>query len=196
MKSSRTKLVGPGIAVGAVSLGLIVIGSCGIGGDDTYVPPPPLDSRPAAVAIPQEDGAGITVVPVIIPPSPSWQVAPAGPPRKPAGYRTMTTTPEDEPTAATPSHTTPGATDEPVDEPDEPTEVDEPTTTWRTLSRTTTPPEPPEQPAETEETDEPTAGTQSTESEPVPDPHAPAAGADTEPHSAPTESDPPPTAAE
>ncbi|HLS78211.1 MAG TPA: hypothetical protein VK083_15620, partial [Nocardia sp.] len=84
MESSRTKLVGPGIAVGAVSLGLIVIGSCGIGGEDTYVPPPPLDSRPAAVAVVQDDDSGSTTPPVTIPPSPSWQMAPDGPPRRPA----------------------------------------------------------------------------------------------------------------
>ncbi|WP_109528436.1 MULTISPECIES: hypothetical protein [Nocardia] len=123
MVSSRAKIAGPAIAVGAVSLGLVLIGACGVGHHDIYVPPPPLELGPAAAVATMRDGSTVTVPKVIIPPSPTWQMAPAGPPRRPAGY-----TP--------PSSTSPGS------EPDSATESPESSTRPGRTSptRTTTPP--------------------------------------------------------
>ncbi|WP_227996419.1 hypothetical protein [Nocardia australiensis] len=80
MESSRAKIAGPAIAVGAVSLGLVLIGACGIGKHDTYVAPPPIKSVSDAAPEPvREDTTTKSVVKVPIPPSPSWRVAPDGP---------------------------------------------------------------------------------------------------------------------
>ncbi|OQS12599.1 hypothetical protein B0T36_24405 [Nocardia donostiensis] len=95
MESNRTKVAGPLAAAGAVSLGLILIGACGIGHDDTYVAPPPIESGSRAATPPPRDGTTTTVATVAIPPSPTWRIAPVPPPRRtlPTEY---TTDPPDE----------------------------------------------------------------------------------------------------
>ncbi|MGV9927902.1 hypothetical protein [Nocardia rhamnosiphila] len=141
---SKTKVAGPLAAAGAVSLGLVLIGACGIGQEDTYVPPPPIRSGPQAA-----EPAGFTgepstsVAKVLIPPSPSWRMAPEPPPRRtlPPEYRisvTASTGPGAEPTAGeTTRRVTLSATPDPVG-PAEPG--------WTTASL----PSPPLEPAHTE----------------------------------------------
>ncbi|WP_040695002.1 hypothetical protein [Nocardia vinacea] len=83
MESSRAKIAGPVIAAGAVSLGLVLIGACGIGKHDTYVAPPPIKSANDDAVPAVRYGTSTSAAPkVFIPPSPSWQVARPGPPRK------------------------------------------------------------------------------------------------------------------
>ncbi|KAF0846224.1 hypothetical protein [Nocardia caishijiensis] len=127
MEDSRAKLVGPAIAVGAVSLGLIVIGACGVGQQDVYVTPPPLQAGLAAAPSQVADEPTSTTVRVSIPPSPSWRIAPYMSPRKPFSLSSTETT--------SPSETPP--TDEPTTEP-HPTEA---TTESRPPEATTEPPE-------------------------------------------------------
>ncbi|NEW43471.1 hypothetical protein GV792_11700 [Nocardia cyriacigeorgica] len=81
MESSRAKIVGPVAAAGAVSLGLVLIGACGVGHDDTYVAPPPIRSGSHAPA-PVVEGTTVTASKVIIPPSPTWKIAPVPAPRR------------------------------------------------------------------------------------------------------------------
>ncbi|MEV0295183.1 hypothetical protein [Nocardia sp. NPDC050710] len=97
MVNSRAKIAGPAVAAGAVSVGLILIGACGIGRHETYVSPPPLKTDPAAVVATVRGGTTVTAPKVIIPPSPSWQIAPAGPPRRPPGYTPRSSEPESTP---------------------------------------------------------------------------------------------------
>ncbi|WP_040837577.1 hypothetical protein [Nocardia brevicatena] len=95
MENSRTKVAGPLAAAGAVSLGLVLIGACGIGQEDTYVAPPPIRSGLQAAPTPQPSDTTATTAQVIIPPSPTWQVAPEiTAPRRtlPTQYLTSTTT--------------------------------------------------------------------------------------------------------
>ncbi|MFC4125458.1 hypothetical protein [Nocardia rhizosphaerae] len=158
MDDSRTKLVGPAIAVGAVSLGLIVIGACGVGQQDVYVPPPPLRANLAAAPSPVADDTTSTTTRIPIPPSPTWRIAPYMSPRKPFSLSSTETTPsgapseteeapesraEDsttEPPAPEPTTTTPEPEPEPEPEPTfEPTTETETPTTTRPY-RTTTPP--------------------------------------------------------
>ncbi|MEV3960537.1 hypothetical protein AB0M34_06475 [Nocardia sp. NPDC050193] len=138
---SKTKVAGPLAAAGAVSLGLVLIGACGIGQEDTYVPPPPIRSGPQAA-----EPAGFTGEPstsvarVLIPPSPSWRMAPEPPPRRtlPPEYQisvTASTGPGTEPTAG---ETTRRATLPAAPDPSEPG--------WTTASL----PSPPLEPAHTE----------------------------------------------
>lgn len=99
MENSRTKVAGPLAAAGAVSLGLVLIGACGIGQEDTYIAPPPIRSGPQAAPTTQPNEITVTTAKVIIPPSPTWQVAPEiTAPRRtlPAQYRTSATAQEDE----------------------------------------------------------------------------------------------------
>ncbi|WP_280401234.1 hypothetical protein [Nocardia carnea] len=80
---SKTKVAGPLAAAGAVSLGLVFIGACGIGQEDTYVPPPPIHSGPQAVEpAGYSDPTATTIAQVVIPPSPSWRIAPDPGPRR------------------------------------------------------------------------------------------------------------------
>lgn len=80
---SKTKVAGPLAAAGAVSLGLVFIGACGIGQEDTYVPPPPIHSGPQAVEQAGYSGpTATTIAQVVIPPSPSWRIAPDPGPRR------------------------------------------------------------------------------------------------------------------
>ncbi|MFI5720008.1 hypothetical protein [Nocardia sp. NPDC051750] len=119
---SKTKVAGPLAAAGAVSLGLVFIGACGIGQEDTYVPPPPIHSGPQAVEqAGYADPTSTTVAQVLIPPSPSWRMAPEPPPRRtlPPEYQISVT-------SSAPQSTGPG------DSPDE----DESTTRRPTLSAT------------------------------------------------------------
>ncbi|MFX0575648.1 hypothetical protein [Nocardia nepalensis] len=94
MESSRAKIAGPAIAVGAVSLGLVLIGACGLGKHDTYVAPPPIKSANDPVPAVRYGTTTSAVPKVVIPPSPSWKVAPPGPPRKPVGFTDPSTSPE------------------------------------------------------------------------------------------------------
>ncbi|WP_280232642.1 hypothetical protein [Nocardia cyriacigeorgica] len=91
MESNRAKIVGPVAAAGAVSLGLVLIGACGVGSDDTYVAPPPIRSGSHAPA-PVVEGTTITASKVVIPPSPTWRIAPEPAPRRtlPAHWTTET----------------------------------------------------------------------------------------------------------
>ncbi|WP_433683023.1 hypothetical protein [Nocardia sp. CA-119907] len=115
MESSRAKIAGPAIAVGAVSLGLVLIGACGLGKHDTYVAPPPIKSANDAAPVVRA-GTTSAVPKVYIPPSPSWQVAPPGPPRKPVGFTDPSTSPELTPrssqTSSAPTGSPPIATTE------------------------------------------------------------------------------------
>ncbi|WP_280457652.1 hypothetical protein [Nocardia carnea] len=91
---SKTKVAGPLAAAGAVSLGLVFIGACGIGQEDIYVPPPPIHSGPQAVEKARyADPTATTVAQVLIPPSPTWRMAPEPPPRRtlPPEYRISVT---------------------------------------------------------------------------------------------------------
>ncbi|WP_189026525.1 hypothetical protein [Nocardia rhizosphaerihabitans] len=97
MDDSRTKLVGPAIAVGAVSLGLIVIGACGVGQQDVYVPPPPLNANLAAAPSRIAEETSSTTVRISIPPSPSWRIAPYMSPRKPFSLSSTETSPSEPP---------------------------------------------------------------------------------------------------
>jgi hypothetical protein len=69
----NTRVAGPAVAAGAVSLGLVLIGACGLRQQDVYVAPPPLnmDLQAAPVAV----QASTTTPGVVIPPSPSWRMA-------------------------------------------------------------------------------------------------------------------------
>ena len=91
---NKTKVAGPLAAAGAVSLGLVLIGACGIGQEDTYVPPPPIRSGPqAADDARHAEATSPTIAQVVIPPSPSWRMAPEPPPRRtlPPEYRISVT---------------------------------------------------------------------------------------------------------
>lgn len=152
MDNSRAKLVGPAVAVGAVSLGLIIIGACGVGQQDVYVPAPPLSADLAAAPARVADEATSTTVHIPIPPSPSWQIAPYMSPRKPFSLSSTETSPsqtssESEP-APEPSSTEATTESRPPETTFQPAETteDEPTTTRPELTtrpsptRTVTPP--------------------------------------------------------
>ncbi|MCP9623307.1 hypothetical protein NMK54_24490 [Nocardia otitidiscaviarum] len=84
-------MMGAVAAAGAVSLGLVLIGSCGLDGEDTYVAPPPLNAD--LQAAPTGYARSSTTTPVIvIPPSPTWRVAADRPPRRTTTTTTTTTT--------------------------------------------------------------------------------------------------------
>lgn len=135
MDSSRTKLVGPAVAVGAVSLGLIVIGACGVGQRDTYVSPPPLRTDLAAAPVnAHTDLTGTTTSTISIPPSPTWRIAPNVPVRTPFSLSTTSATEPPEPGAAPEDpRPTENADDERTTRP-------RPTTTTRPPRTTTTRP--------------------------------------------------------
>ncbi|WP_328711214.1 hypothetical protein [Nocardia salmonicida] len=143
MDNSRAKLVGPAVAVGAVSLGLIIIGACGVGQQDVYVPAPPLSADLAAAPARVADEPTSTTVHISIPPSPSWRIAPYMSPRKPFSLSSTETSPSETPTEGGPApEPRPG---EASTRPPETTE-DEPTTTRPQIptrpnpTRTVTPP--------------------------------------------------------
>ncbi|MEV0059539.1 hypothetical protein [Nocardia sp. NPDC050718] len=103
MDDSRTKLVGPAIAVGAVSLGLIIIGACGVGQQDVYVPPPPLNADLAAAPARIAEETTSTTTRISIPPSPSWRIAPYMSPRKPFSLSSTETSPSETPAEGEPT---------------------------------------------------------------------------------------------
>ncbi|MDO3645418.1 hypothetical protein [Nocardia mangyaensis] len=167
MDEGRAKVIGPAVAAGAVSLGLIVIGACGVGQQEVYVPPPPLsaDLAVAPSRLPEEPTA--TTYRIEIPPSPTWRVAPYMPQRKPFSLSSTETTPkppaEDEestesrpPEAAVAPHP-PETTDESSTtvEPTTTTPPARTTTTYPAPTRTVAPPRP-RLPVEEQELEEPT----------------------------------------
>ncbi|MTE12822.1 hypothetical protein [Nocardia aurantiaca] len=87
-------VAGAAAAVGAVSAGLILLGACGIGHDDTYVAPPPISADLQAAPSTSTKSGSSTTPGVIIPPSPTWRVAADMPSRR-APISTVTATPED-----------------------------------------------------------------------------------------------------
>ncbi|WP_330185283.1 hypothetical protein OHB26_17855 [Nocardia sp. NBC_01503] len=137
-------VAGAAAAVGAVSLGLVLIGACGLGGQDTYVAPPPLNADLQAAPVVSQSGT--TTPGIVIPPSPTWRVAVDQGPRH-TPIPTLTTTSKDQdpdpdpeaPTTASrttplhPSTTTRPTTTRPRPTTDPPTLTTEP-------ARPTTPP--------------------------------------------------------
>ncbi|MFC8531111.1 hypothetical protein [Nocardia sp. NPDC057227] len=159
MESSRARIAGPAVAAGAVSVGLVLIGMFGIEREDTYVAPPPLKSDPYAGAPVRDDGGetGSGVPRITIPPSPSWQIAPAGPPRRPAGYTLVvdpSADPSDDPSATESATRTRTPTTRPREA--------EPTTT-RTRTLTLEPSTPAEEEPSSELVEDEPYGTESTE---------------------------------
>lgn len=152
MDNSRAKLVGPAVAVGAVSLGLIIIGACGVGQQDVYVPAPPLSADLAAAPARVADEATSTTVHIPIPPSPTWRIAPYMSPRKPFSLSSTETSPSETPPEGEPapeSHPAEATTESrppetstrpPETTEDEPTTTRPPLTTRPNPTRTVTPP--------------------------------------------------------
>lgn len=135
MDDSRAKIVGPAIAVGAVSLGLIVIGACGVGQQDVYVPPPPLRANLAAAPSPVADETTSTTTRVPIPPSPTWRIAPYMSPRKPFSLSSTETSPSERPPEGESTESAPPEAATTESRPAETTTEDHSTTT---APRTTT----------------------------------------------------------
>ncbi|WP_405485505.1 hypothetical protein [Nocardia sp. NBC_00511] len=93
-------------AVGAVSAGLILIGACGLGHQDTYVAPPPINADlQVAPETSTPSHSGTSTTGVIIPPSPTWRVAADMPSRR-APISTITATPDDPLATTTTTRTT------------------------------------------------------------------------------------------
>ncbi|MFE7799936.1 hypothetical protein [Nocardia sp. NPDC057440] len=157
MESSRTKIAGPAIAAGAVSLGLVLIGACGVGKHDTYVPPPPIKS--AADAAPtMREGSSVTVPKVFIPPSPTWKVAPNAP-RRDVAFTVPPTAGPGESTTRAPRTTTLRADTSPLPPPPiVTTEAPEPVTAPPPTVAPTTPPAEPTPPLATTPAAEPSGG--------------------------------------
>ncbi|QLY32879.1 hypothetical protein [Nocardia huaxiensis] len=130
-----TPLAGAAIAAGAVSLGLVLIGACGLGGQDTYVPPPPLNADLQAAPVNSASGTGSTTPVVVIPPSPSWRVA-AGEPRQPRTTTSAAETTEPDPDPEDADTTTSSRTT--TSRPPRTTRP-RPTTTERTTTESTRP---------------------------------------------------------
>ncbi|MFD0000414.1 hypothetical protein [Nocardia sp. NPDC127526] len=125
---------GAAAAVGVVSLGLILIGSCGLGGQDTYVPPPPLNADlQAAPSISR--ASGTTTPAVVIPPSPTWRVASGPLPRRSTTPPSTTESESDTPENADTSGTTTARTTRPL-----PSRTTTPETTAESPRPTTEPP--------------------------------------------------------
>ncbi|ATL70275.1 hypothetical protein CRH09_32920 [Nocardia terpenica] len=81
-------MAGPAAAAGAVSLGLVVVGACGLGHRDVYVAPPPIN---ADLQVAPSVGRGsTTTVAVPIPPSPTWRIAAKTTPRATSASATAT----------------------------------------------------------------------------------------------------------
>ncbi|WP_024799904.1 hypothetical protein [Nocardia sp. BMG51109] len=160
------RVAGPALAAGAVSLGLVLIGSCGLGQHEVYVTPPPLNadlqSAPTGLLT---SPSGSTTAAVHIPPSPSWRVAVDPPPRRTISGAPGTTTSRDETSSpapyAGPSETTRTTTSGSFDESRTTTTRPRPTTTTRRTPTDTTP-----HPIVTEATTSPTP---TPESEQAPD---------------------------
>ncbi|WP_062995300.1 hypothetical protein [Nocardia mikamii] len=131
------RVAGPAMAAGAVSLGLVLIGACGIGHKDVYVAPPPLAADLQVATTPITRSGTTTAPAVIIPPSPSWRVAANTPARRTTSATATGTTTEAEPSYTAfappaPTTTTTTQTPTPTTEPsvsDPYAESDSPTTT-------------------------------------------------------------------
>ncbi|WP_107659045.1 hypothetical protein [Nocardia suismassiliense] len=156
MESTRTKIAGPAIAAGAISVGLVLIGACGIGKQDTYVAPPPLQSDPNVAPV-VHSGTSVTVPKVSIPPSPTWRIAPYQAPQATpfTGFATTTSgEPAPEESHGIPPHETPSEDTRPpattTEAPTTEAPTTRPTTTRPTRPRptTTTPDEPTTRPSE------------------------------------------------
>ncbi|NNH69739.1 hypothetical protein HLB23_07640 [Nocardia uniformis] len=106
-------LMGAAAAAGAVSLGLILIGSCGLGGSDTYVAPPPLNADLQAAPTGYSTSSGTTTPAVIIPPSPTWRVASDRPPRRTPTLPSTTARDENDESRESPTRTTRPTTSRP-----------------------------------------------------------------------------------
>lgn len=139
MDDSRAKIVGPAIAVGAVSLGLIVIGACGVGQQDVYVPPPPLRANLAAAPSPVADETTSTTTRVPIPPSPTWRIAPYMSPRKPFSLSSTETSPSEQPPEGESTESAPPEAATTESRPPETTTEDHSTTTAPRTTTTTRP---------------------------------------------------------
>lgn len=128
------KVAGPAMAAGAVSLGLVLIGACGIGHKDVYVAPPPLAADLQVATTPITRSGTTTAPAVIIPPSPTWRVAVNTPARRTTSATSTSTTTEADPSytafappAPTTTTQTPAPTTEPSAEPS--ADSESPTTT-------------------------------------------------------------------
>ncbi|GAB2507003.1 hypothetical protein [Nocardia heshunensis] len=118
-------VVGAAAAVGVVSAGLILLGACGIGHNDTYIPPPPINADLQAAPETSTKSSTTATPAVVIPPSPSWRVA-ADMPSRHAPISTITGTPDDP--AADPSASTRTTPSRPTTTPRPTTETPRPTT--------------------------------------------------------------------
>ncbi|MEU6583181.1 hypothetical protein [Nocardia sp. NPDC046763] len=114
-------VAGAAAAVGVVSAGLILLGACGIGHNDIYVAPPPLNADLQAAPVTSTNSSASTTPAIVIPPSPTWRVA-ADQPSRHAPISTITGAPDDpaaDPNASTrstpsyPSTTRPATTESP-----------------------------------------------------------------------------------
>ncbi|MGW0047557.1 hypothetical protein [Nocardia cyriacigeorgica] len=156
MESNRAKIVGPVAAAGAVSLGLVLIGACGVGHDDTYVAPPPIRSGPNAPA-PVVEGTTITASRVVIPPSPTWKIAPDPGPRRTLPAHWTTENPDEDSTEGAESDSD---TTSRRPRPAQRTTTTEPPTTTEDWEPTTTRPARTTRPLPTYEPDEETTDPQ------------------------------------
>lgn len=124
------KVAGPAMAAGAVSLGLVLIGACGIGHKDVYVAPPPLAADLQVATSPLTRSATTTTPAVLIPPSPTWRVA-ANTPARRTTSTTASTTAATEPYPAEATSTMPRIPAPTVDPYPASSPGDETTTTTR-----------------------------------------------------------------
>ncbi|MBF6327219.1 hypothetical protein [Nocardia transvalensis] len=118
----NAKVAGPAIAAGAVSVGLVLIGSCGLGRQDVYVAPPPLHAD--LQSAPPGSRSGTTTPAIVIPPSPTWRIAVNAPPR-----RTLTSTPSSTSTTTRPSFGSSSSTSSPTRTTEPSTTTEPPLTT-------------------------------------------------------------------
>ncbi len=133
------KVAGPAIAAGAISLGLVLIGACGIGHKDVYVAPPPLAADLQVASTPIKRSGTTTTAQVAIPPSPSWRVAVNTPARRTTSATSTDTTtdtaPSPTPYAPTTTAPTPTTADPYYSDPYDRDPIDTDTTTATTPSR-------------------------------------------------------------
>ncbi|MFI5777829.1 hypothetical protein [Nocardia sp. NPDC051570] len=129
------KVAGPAVAAGAIAVGLVLIGSCGLGHQDIYVAPPPLNAD--LQSAPTATRSGSTTPGIVIPPSPTWRVAVNAPPRRTLTSSSATTSPTRPPleSGESPAPTPESPRTESTDDPDAGTTTkSRPTVTPRTTS--------------------------------------------------------------
>ncbi|KZM71490.1 hypothetical protein [Nocardia terpenica] len=137
------RVAGPAAAAGAVSLGLVVIGACGLGHRDVYVAPPPIN---ADLQVAPSVGRGSTTTAAVrIPPSPTWRIAAKTTPR--ATSASATATPSASGASGSSTRSTTSATRTPTGEFTLPSQADPfddldggPTTTRRSRPDALSPP--------------------------------------------------------